>query len=118
MSDTLDVTGVTKLANNATVGGTLGVKGVTTLGDTLTVSNNATVAGTVQAETLKTNGTVSITGGAITGVGQLTVSNITLDTFTFGIDSPLAITMDSNGIVLPGGATLKKNLIIVSLMRI
>jgi len=67
---TLGVTGVTTLSNNATVGGTLGVTGVTTLSD------NATVGGTLGVTGATTLSTVDVSSNATVG-GTLGVTGVT-----------------------------------------
>jgi len=73
---TIEASGATTLNSNATVGGTLGVTGATTL-SSLTTSSNATVGGTLGvtgATTLSSDATI---GGTLGVTGATTLSSLT-----------------------------------------
>ncbi len=91
---TLGVTGVTTLSSNATVGGTLGVTGATTLSSTLLVSAATTITATLNVGGVATfssnagvDGTLGVTGTSSLGVlnaGATSVTTLTASS-TLGV---------------------------------
>ena len=116
ITGTLGVTGATTLSSNATVGGTLGVTGVTTLssnatvGGTLGVTGATTLSSTLSAgattlSSLSVTGTSSQTGNATFG-GTLGVSGaVTLSsTLSAGATTLTSLTL-SNSLAIGSGGT-------------
>jgi hypothetical protein len=88
-----DVTAAVNITDNRLVRGDGGAKGVQQSGitisdtDAITGALSLTASGTVQGGTV-TDGTASVTAGAVTGVTTLTMSgNLTVDTNTLFVDT-------------------------------
>jgi hypothetical protein len=96
-ASTLDSLGVT---NNATVGGTLGVTGASTL-DSLGVTNNATVGGTLGVTGASTLDSLGVTNNATVG-GTLGVTGAS----TLGSVTASGAVQFNGGATVPTGQTL------------
>lgn len=83
-TDDLAVTGGSVLTGNATVGGTLGVTGATTLSSTAAITGNTTVGGTLGVTGLSTLNSLSLTNNATVG-GWINVTGNSVFGGTLGI---------------------------------
>ena len=91
-TDDLAVTGGSVLTGNATVGGTLGVTGATTLSSTAAITGNTTVGGTLGVTGASTLDSAAVTNNATVG-GTLGVTGNTTVGGTLGVTG--ASTLDS-----------------------
>ena len=91
-SEDLAVTGGSVLTGNATVGGTLGVTGATTLSSTAAITGNTTVGGTLGVTGASTLDSAAVTNNATVG-GTLGVTG----------NSTLSGTLDVTGDTTAGG---------------
>ena len=83
-TDDLAVTGGSVLTGNATVGGTLGVTGATTLSSTAAITGNTTVGGTLGVTGASTLDSAAVTNNATVG-GTLGVTGNTTVGGTLGV---------------------------------
>jgi len=83
-TDDLAVTGGSVLTGNATVGGTLGVTGATTLSSTAAITGNTTVGGTLGVTGASTLDSVAVTNNATVG-GTLGVTGNSTIGGTLGV---------------------------------
>ena len=83
-TDDLAVTGGSVLAGNATVGGTLGVTGATTLSSTAAITGNTTVGGTLGVTGASTLNSAAVTNNATVG-GTLGVTGNSTIGGTLGV---------------------------------
>jgi len=100
---TLGVTGVTTLSNNATVGGTLGVTGVTTLSDNATVGGTLGVTGATTLSTVDVSSNATV-GGTLGVTGVTTLSNNATVGGTLGVTGATTLsTVDVSSNATVGG---------------
>jgi fibronectin-binding autotransporter adhesin len=101
-TDDLAVTGGSVLTGNATVGGTLGVTGATTLSSTAAITGNTTVGGTLGVTGASTLDSAAVTNNATVG-GTLGVTGNSTIGGTLGVTGQ--ITGDITGAVTGNAST-------------
>ena len=79
IDDNLVVTGTADISGNTSLDGTLDVSGQTTIDDNLVVTGTADISGNTTLGGSLTDGTATLSSGALTGLTSLTVDNITLN---------------------------------------
>ena len=97
-TDDLSVTGGSVLTGNATVGGTLGVTGATTLSSTAAITGNTTVGGTLGVTGASTLNSAAVTNNATVG-GTLGVTGNSTIGGTLGVTGQITgnVTGDLTG---------------------